>query len=59
MKKKRLYREVYNPEPDVEYWVVYDPVKGIPHYFRSSEEAYEYSSRHHIEDINVFKECFN
>ena len=56
---KRYWKEIKNPKQDKEYWVVFNPQEQMTHYFETKEMAFEYSSWNNIQDINVFKECFN
>ena len=56
---KRYWKEIKNPKQDKEYWVVFNPQDKMTHYFETKEMAFEYSSWNNIQDINVFRECFN
>lgn len=53
----RNYKEIYMPKQNEEYWCVID--EDTIHYFKKEIHAIDYASRHNIEDINIFKECFN
>lgn len=55
--KKNNFNEVEYPNPDIEYWVVFNELEELPHYFKTESNARAYA-KHHKQTI-IFKECFN
>ena len=54
---KYKFNEVMNPKQDIEYWVVVDEQKEMPHYFKTRDDA-EWFACHYGHTI-IFQECFN
>ena len=54
---KPRWREVKDPKPDIEYWVVVDESQSMPHYFTNEKYANAYAEAHG--HTIVFQECFN
>ena len=54
---KPRWREVKDPKPDIEYWVVIDESQSMPHYFTNEKYANAYAEAHG--HTIVFQECFN
>lgn len=54
---KPRWREVKDPKPDKEYWVVVDEWAVMPHYFTSEKYARAYAEANG--NTIIFQECFN